>query len=115
MSFVAAGLWGHCPLVKFSHKFTLFVPSTMQGAGGPRVRGQGDRDCAEGRLPRRGKDPRKVPQDPVRHEGRVAGEAVRAAPGTKCMKIGLPRRLIFSKRKGLREVLFSWKYRVSHG
>ena len=28
-------------------------------------------------------------------------------PGTNCIKIGLPGKLIFSKRKGLREVLFS--------
>ena len=28
-------------------------------------------------------------------------------PGTNCIKIGLPGKLILSKRKGLREVLFS--------
>ena len=29
--------------------------------------------------------------------------------GGNCIKIGLPGKLILSKRKGLREVLFSWK------
>ena len=29
------------------------------------------------------------------------------SPGTNCIKIGLPGKLILSKRKGLREVLFS--------
>ena len=33
----------------------------------------------------------------------------RVCPGTNCIKIGLPGKLILSKRKGLREVLFSWK------
>ena len=31
-------------------------------------------------------------------------------PGMNCIKIGLPGKLILSKRKGLREVIFSWKY-----
>ena len=31
----------------------------------------------------------------------------RVAPGTNCIKIGLPGKLILSKRKGVREVLFS--------
>ena len=30
-----------------------------------------------------------------------------ADPGTNCIKIGLPGKLILSKRKGLREVIFS--------
>ena len=30
-----------------------------------------------------------------------------ALPGDNCIKIGLPGKLILSKRKGLREVLFS--------
>ena len=32
-----------------------------------------------------------------------------ASQGMNCIKIGLPGKLILSKRKGLREVLFSWK------
>ena len=34
----------------------------------------------------------------------------RRRPGTNCIKICLPGKLILSKRKGLREVIFSWKY-----
>ena len=36
--------------------------------------------------------------------------ARRGRPGMNCIKIGLPGKLILSKRKGLREVLFCWKY-----
>ena len=34
------------------------------------------------------------------------------APGGNCIKIGLPGKLILSRRKGLREVIFSWKYNL---
>ena len=34
----------------------------------------------------------------------------RRQPGTNCIKTGLPGKLILNMRKGLREVLFSWKY-----
>ena len=36
-----------------------------------------------------------------------AGQALQEGPGTNCIKIGLPGKLILSKRKGLWEVLFS--------
>ena len=39
------------------------------------------------------------------HEHGVAGVGVQ--PGTNCLKIGLPGKLILGKRKGLLEVLFS--------
>ena len=35
------------------------------------------------------------------------GECSGLSPGMNCIKIGLPGKLILSKRKGLREVLFS--------
>ena len=41
------------------------------------------------------------------HEAKL-GEQLRL-DGGECIKIGLPGKLILSKRKGLREVLFSWK------
>ena len=37
------------------------------------------------------------------------GEPAARGAGTNCIKIGLPGKLILSKRKGLWEVLFSWK------
>ena len=42
--------------------------------------------------------------EPHREDGRLPGE-----PGMNCVEIGLPGKRILSKRKGLREVLFSWK------
>ena len=37
------------------------------------------------------------------------GDVAAELPGGNCIKIGLPGKRILSKRKGLREVLFSWK------
>ena len=39
--------------------------------------------------------------------GSAAARGSAQSPGGNCMKIGLPGKLILSKRKGLREVLFS--------
>ena len=40
----------------------------------------------------------------------AAGHAVLLGrPGMNCIKIGLPGKSILSKRKGLREIIFSWK------
>ena len=44
----------------------------------------------------------------VQHIGPLRSQGVTA--GMNCIKIGLPGQLIFSKRKGLLEGLFSWKY-----
>ena len=47
----------------------------------------------------------------ARHHGRPRpaedARRRRRTPGTKCIKIGLPGKLILSKRKGLREIIFS--------
>ena len=48
-------------------------------------------------------------RDRSAHEQRPhAGRAEQT--GMNCTKIGLPGKLILSKRKGLQKVLFSWKY-----
>ena len=52
----------------------------FQGAGRPRVRGQGDRDSAEGRLPRRGQDTREVPQDSEMDESAITQNQIMIPP-----------------------------------
>ena len=60
---------------------------------------------------RRGADDPVHPYDqasPPPATGAPAGMAVRLLlPGTNCVKIGLPGKLVLSKRKGLLEVQFS--------
>ena len=53
----------------------------------------------------------KAAKKEAKKEARLAKSGGKASPkkktGTNCIKIGLPGKLILSKRKGLREVLFS--------
>ena len=65
----------------------------------------------QARLQRRSKQQQPDERRQAEPEGEPVQGVLRrtAAAGTNCIKIGLPGKLILSKRKGLHEVLFSWK------
>ena len=56
---------------------------------------------------RRGGGGERDPRHPRPRHGPQLAELEVVGPGGNCIKIGLPGKLILSKRKGLREVLFT--------
>ena len=83
-----------CPWDRTSPRGT--VPTTSRRSTSRR-RATDSREWSETRPMR----PRARP----RHRGRASRR--RRVPGTNCIEIGLPGKLILSKSKGLQEVLFS--------
>ena len=102
--FLSSAFWGPPPPLEFE---VIYGISLVKNSGlylKPTHYSQPT--VLRGRLPAAVLRGRGLPERRAVRGGRVRGR-LQGRPGTNCIKIGLPGKLILSKRKGLREVQFS--------